>query len=299
MNYETDDSMGYEIHDGLVLIADPGTGIPKRVLDNVDVAIVGDHILMNRWGRSSATQPRHSMFDSDDFDEWVREVGPNCTSEQKIMMHKAWMIGRRTLRASWSCAGPGSTKHAFADIDRLSELLEALYAVRHRMTILRNELDCRREHGAGWSGHLSYVESELEKSLSESDGALQAYDDWRVDHQKTRAGSALSFREWLLSATHSMKKTEPEKLDAPQNGAETMLDGIRKHNIIVKHVLDCGGSTDDCVKALHERVRELERWVGRLVGLCPRRITVDGKTFIWRVPDSDVPELKTLLEGGN
>lgn len=59
---------------------------------------------------------------------------------------------------------------------------------------------------------------------------------------------------------------------------------------IVHHIMRRGGSAQDCVVALVNQQRELLATIVKLESIAPKRITFDGRTFVWHCPDELIPE---------
>ena len=70
------------------------------------------------------------------------------------------------------------------------------------------------------------------------------------------------------------------------------LEQLRLVNPIVERVMRAGGTAEDCVVALSERIEKLVDRLLTLEGIAPRRIKLpDGRVVIWHCPDHLIPEI--------
>lgn len=64
------------------------------------------------------------------------------------------------------------------------------------------------------------------------------------------------------------------------------------NNALLYAALRSGGDAQDCVVVLDEENRNLKKRIVELASISPKKITMDGKTYVWHCPNELVPWTK-------
>lgn len=71
---------------------------------------------------------------------------------------------------------------------------------------------------------------------------------------------------------------------------------LRKNNAIVAHILDVGGTPEDCCIGLAEALEYATNQCMKYIAIAPRKIRMPNGTIkVWRCPDELIPFIEPII----